>query len=81
MKNCKVKVPQTVNEPVYSYEVGSNHRQLLKDAIKKIKSDKIEIPLIIGGKEYQTDNKVEIRSPHDHTELLGYYYKDRKSVV
>jgi 1-pyrroline-5-carboxylate dehydrogenase len=81
MKNCKVKVPQTLNEPVYNYEVGSIHRQLLKDAIKKIKSDKIEIPLIIGGKEYKTKNKVEIRSPHDHSELLGYYYKASKDEI
>jgi 1-pyrroline-5-carboxylate dehydrogenase len=81
MKNCKVKVPQALNEPVYNYEVGSINRQLLKDAIKKIKSDKIEIPLIIGGKEYKTSNKVEIHSPHDHSELLGYYYKASKDEI
>ncbi len=55
---------------------------MLKNAIGKIKSDKIEIPLIIiGGKEHKSNNKVEIRSPHDHSQLLGYYYKASKDEI
>ncbi len=81
MKNCKIKVPLAINEPIYNYEVGSTHRQMLKNAIGKIKSDKIEIPLIIGGKEHKSNNKVEIRSPHDHSQLLGYYYKASKDEI
>lgn len=81
MKNCKVRVPIPLNEPVYNYEVDSTHRQLLKDAIKKIKNEVVEVPIIIGGKEYKTPNKVEIRAPHDNSQLLGYYYKASKDQI
>jgi len=37
-----------------------------------MKNEVVEIPIIIGGKEYKTPNKVEIHAPHDNSQLLGY---------
>ena len=72
MKNAKTIVPKPLNEPILSYGPGTKERIALKNRIKELKSQKIEIPLIIGGKEVKTGNLAEIRVPHDHQHLLGH---------
>jgi len=74
MKNAKTIVPKPLNEPILSYGPGTKERIALKNRIKELKSQKIEIPLIIGGKEVKTGNLAEIRVPHDHQHLLGHYH-------
>ncbi|MGB9745385.1 MAG: L-glutamate gamma-semialdehyde dehydrogenase [Bacteroidales bacterium] len=69
------KVPQPVNEPVYEYKPGSAERSLLKKAISSMRSEEIEIPMIIGGEEVRTGNLVRIHPPHDIGHTLGYYHK------
>ena len=49
MKNAKTIVPKPLNEPILSYGPGTKERIALKNRIKELKSQKIEIPLIIGG--------------------------------
>ena len=75
MPNAIFKVPQPVNEPVYSYAPGTKERKLLKEAISKYKSVQSDIPMFIGGKEVRTGQKVEIHPPHELSHLLGYYHK------
>jgi 1-pyrroline-5-carboxylate dehydrogenase len=41
----------------------------------------LEIPLIINGEEVKTAAKVEIRSPHKHSQVLGYYYQGGEKEV
>lgn len=81
MRNCLAKVPEPVNEPIYEYRVGSKERRELKIALENIVSKKVEIPLIIGGKEIKTESKMEIRCPHQHNILLGQYYQAGKEEV
>lgn len=81
MRNCVAKVPEPVNEPIYEYSVGSKERIELKIALENIVSKKVEIPLIIGGKEIKTESKMEIRCPHQHNILLGQYYQAGKEEV
>jgi len=81
MFTLKHNIPQPQNEPVYSYAPGSPERTALKEEIKRLRSEIIEIPQIIGGKEIYTGNKVEIRPPHDLNHLLGYYHKGDKQHV
>ena len=51
LKDFKVK-----NEPILGYMPGSKERAELEAALKK-HADKVEeCPIIIGGKEYRTDN-------------------------
>ncbi|MDD4159220.1 MAG: aldehyde dehydrogenase family protein, partial [Proteiniphilum sp.] len=38
-------------------------------------------PMIIGGKEVRTGNLTDIRPPHNHRHLLGYYHQGDKSHV
>jgi len=73
--NGVVKAPLPSNEPVFSYAPGSPEKAVLKARIKKMLSETLEIPLIIGGKEIKTGNLADCRCPHDHHHLLGRYHK------
>jgi 1-pyrroline-5-carboxylate dehydrogenase len=73
--NAIIKVPTPSNEPVLSYAPGTGERQALKMQLKKMLSEEIEIPLIIGGKEVRTGNLEDCRCPHDHGHLLARYHK------
>ncbi|MGJ1284304.1 L-glutamate gamma-semialdehyde dehydrogenase [Sphingobacterium spiritivorum] len=75
------KVPVPVNEPVYTYAVGSNERKLLKAAIEEARSKHIDVPMFIGGKEIRTDKKINITPPHDHQHVLGQYSEGTKTHV
>ncbi|EFK59485.1 L-glutamate gamma-semialdehyde dehydrogenase [Sphingobacterium spiritivorum] len=75
------KVPVPVNEPVYTYAVGSNERKLLKAAIEEARSKHIDVPMFIGGKEIRTDKKNNITPPHDHQHVLGQYSEGTKTHV
>ncbi|MEE9554131.1 MAG: L-glutamate gamma-semialdehyde dehydrogenase [candidate division Zixibacteria bacterium] len=79
MGNFKIPVP--VNEPIYSYAPGSPEREKLVVELALLKKSKIDIPMVIGGKEVFTDNKVEISAPHDHKLVLGQYSKGGKKEV
>jgi len=74
LNNAILKVPMPVNEPIYSYAPGTSERDLLKAAIDEISSKKVEIPLIIGGKEVRTGNLGKVVMPHDHQHVLGEYH-------
>jgi 1-pyrroline-5-carboxylate dehydrogenase len=75
------RIPQPVNEPVYSYAPGSPERDKLKAALTEMKSKQIEVPLVIDGKEIRTDKKVKMTAPHDHNLLLGYAYHGSKKEI
>jgi len=47
---------KVVNEPILGYEKGSKERRVLESELHKFSKETIEIPLVIGGKEYKTDN-------------------------
>ncbi|MBD3258889.1 aldehyde dehydrogenase family protein, partial [candidate division GN15 bacterium] len=74
-------VPFPENEPVRSYAPGSDDRKALEAAIKELKSNPIEIPMVIGGEEIKTGKKVEIRSPHNLKQVLGYYHQGSETEV
>jgi 1-pyrroline-5-carboxylate dehydrogenase len=73
--NGVIKVPIPSNEPVKAYAPGSAEKVSLKTELKKMLSEEIEIPLIIGGREVKTGQMADCRCPHDHGHLLGRYHK------
>jgi 1-pyrroline-5-carboxylate dehydrogenase len=73
--NAIIKVPTPFNEPIYSYAPGSREKKDLKAHLEKMLNEKIEIPLIIGGKEIFSGNMADCRCPHDHNHLLAQYHK------
>ncbi len=81
MNNAIFKFAMPENEPVLNYAKGSKERELLEDAIKKMSNEKIEIPLIIGGKEIKTGDKEKVVIPHNHTHVLAEYHKAGEKEV
>ena len=65
---------KAVNEPVRSYEPGSNDRKSLQNKYDKMANEVIEIPLIIGGKEVRTKDQEQCVMPHDHQHVLGNFH-------
>lgn len=74
-------IPTPVNEPVLNYAAGSPERELLKEAIAQARSQSIDVPMYIAGKEVRTNKKEALRPPHDHQHILGYYHQGDKSHV
>ncbi|MDQ2718599.1 MAG: L-glutamate gamma-semialdehyde dehydrogenase [Bacteroidota bacterium] len=66
--------PLPHNEPVLNYTPGTLERELLKSALKELKSKKIDVPMYIGNEEVRTGNKVEIRPPHERNYVLGHFH-------
>ncbi len=75
------QVPKAENEPVYSYAPGTIERKALKEAVAEARSQQIEIPMYIGGKEVKSGNLVEMHPPHDINHSLGHYHKGDASHV
>jgi len=73
--------PPAKNEPVLTYVKGSPERDRLIKAIEWSRSNVVDVPMIINGKEVRTDKKIEMHPPHDHQHLLGYYYRGDESHV
>lgn len=75
MSKAISQVPFAVNEPVNSYAPGSPEVKSLIAQYKKMWAQKIEIPMVINGKEVKTDDKVQLQSPQDHAHDFGFYHR------
>src|SRR3954451_9578538 len=75
------RVPAPVNEPIRSYAPGSPERSSLKAKLKHMAGEKIDMPLIIGGKEVKTGECGQSVMPHDHSHVLGEYHKASEKHV
>lgn len=81
MSNAIFHVPVAENEPVLSYAPGSPERAELKATLKELKSQKIDIPMTIGGKKVTTKKKVSMHPPHETKHTLGHYNEGNASHV
>ncbi len=66
--------PIPVNEPVLQYVAGSPEKIALKNALKELKGQQVDVPMYIGDEEIKTGKTVEIRPPHETKHLLGKYH-------
>jgi 1-pyrroline-5-carboxylate dehydrogenase len=74
MENGYYKVKKPENERIIDFCREKEEGEKLKKAIEEVKSKKIEIPLIIGGKEIKTDQKRKFVIPHEKEHVLAEYY-------
>ena len=81
MSNAIFTPKKPVNEPVKDYVAGSFERIQLDEAIAKLKSEVIDIPMYINGNEITSSEKINIVSPHNHNHTLGLYNKGKKEHV
>ena len=63
--------PPPVNEPIKSYAPGSPEREELKDRLRAMESERIEVPLVIGGKDVSTDETFDAVMPHRKSHVLA----------
>ena len=69
------RVPIPVNEPVRPYAPGTAERQALKSKLAAMSTERIEIPLVIGGKEVRTGQTGTQVMPHKHGHVLATWHK------
>ena len=75
------KLPAPVNEPIFSYKPGSPERIELQAKYDELASKKLDIPLVIGGKEIRTGKTATCVVPHDHGHVLAEYHLAGKKEI
>ncbi|MGH7718716.1 MAG: aldehyde dehydrogenase family protein, partial [Gemmatimonadaceae bacterium] len=68
------RVPNPTNEPVRSYAPGSPERAELKARLNTMADERLDIPLIIGGREVRTGATARAVMPHDHRHVLADWH-------
>jgi 1-pyrroline-5-carboxylate dehydrogenase len=68
------RIPQPINDTNKSYLPGTRERTELKARLKEMSSERIDIPLVIGGCEVRTDHVEHAVMPHDHRHVLADWY-------
>jgi 1-pyrroline-5-carboxylate dehydrogenase len=63
--------PRPVNEPIASYAPGTPERAELQARLRAMESERIRIPLVIGGKDVYTDETFEAVMPHRSRHVLA----------
>ena len=81
MLHGTARVPTPINEPVRSYAPGSSERAEVKEALKQLTGDTLDIPVVIGGKEVRTGKLVPAHSPHRHEHVTAQVHQASASHV
>jgi 1-pyrroline-5-carboxylate dehydrogenase len=63
--------PEPRNEPVKDYAPGSPERAELQQRLRELERERIEIPLVIGGKDVKTGSTFEAVEPHNKKHVLA----------
>lgn len=79
--NGNRRVPVPANEPVKSYAPGNPERTELKSRLAAIAAERIEIPIVIGGKEFRSGKMAQAVMPHDHAHVLADWHMATPEMV
>jgi 1-pyrroline-5-carboxylate dehydrogenase len=69
------RVPPPVNEPIKNYAPGSPERSELKQRLREMAGERVEIPLVIGGREVHGESQDTVVMPHDHRHVVADWHK------
>jgi 1-pyrroline-5-carboxylate dehydrogenase len=75
------RVPAPVNDVNRGYLPGSPERVELKARLAKMAGERIDIPLVIGGKRVRTGRLQQTVMPHDHQHVLADWHAADASHV
>ena len=70
-----------INELVKDYKPGSEERKTLLKEYERQSSERIKIPIIIGGKKIYSDEVGHCVSPHNHKKVLATFHKADEKIV
>src|SRR5690242_17396190 len=79
--NGQRRVPPPVNEPVKSYAPGTPERAELKARLQAMSSERIDIPVVIGGQEFRTGRTQQAVMPHNHRHVLADWHLATPELV
>ncbi|HZB24476.1 MAG TPA: L-glutamate gamma-semialdehyde dehydrogenase [Gaiellaceae bacterium] len=63
--------PAPQNEPVKDYVPGSPERVALQQRLQEMRTERLDIPLVIGGEDVRTGETREAVMPHDKDHVLA----------
>ena len=69
------------NEPILSYEPGSDEKEALLKELNRQMEEVIEIPCIINGEKIYTNNTVTQVIPHNHSHVLANVHLAGKTEI
>ena len=75
------KVPEAINEPVKSYSPHSPEKISLQNKLAAMQAVQLDIPMVIGGKEIFTEERISLRQPHKHAHVLGNFSRGNSAHV
>jgi 1-pyrroline-5-carboxylate dehydrogenase len=68
-------VPPPRNEPARDYAPGSPERAELRVTLERMRGQRVDVPLVIGGKEVRTGDTFQAVMPHDKDHVLADVHK------
>src|SRR3954465_15103677 len=63
--------PHTRNEPIHDFAPGSPERLRLQRRLEQMRGERIEVPLVIGGRDITTGELKQAVMPHDREHVLA----------
>jgi 1-pyrroline-5-carboxylate dehydrogenase len=69
------RAPDPHNEPVRSFAPGSPERDELRNRLRELESQQLDIPLVIGGEEVRTGDTFDAVEPHRRSHVLATVHK------
>jgi 1-pyrroline-5-carboxylate dehydrogenase len=73
--------PEPYNEPIKSYAPGSPEREPLRARLNDLAGQRLDLPLVIGGKDVQLTETFDQVMPHDKDHVLASVSKGDASHV
>jgi 1-pyrroline-5-carboxylate dehydrogenase len=73
--------PPPQNELVKDYAPGTPEREELRVRLEAMRSEKIDLPLVIGGEEIRTRETFDAVMPHDKDHVLAQVHKGTATHV
>src|SRR5262245_66128985 len=68
------RIPPPSNDINRGYLPGSPERNELKARLAQMSSERVDIPIVIGGCEVRTSRVEQSVMPHDHRHVLGEWH-------
>jgi len=69
------RLPPVVNDPIRAYAPGSAERASLKARLAAMEAECPDIPVVIGGKEIRSGERMQAVSPHKHGHVTATWHK------
>ena len=76
-----LRPPAAHNEPIKDYSPGSPERASLKTRLEQLDRERIEIPMVIGGRDVTSGDIFEAVKPHDTKHILGDVHQGKPEHV